>query len=240
MQMIETTSPAKAFIAASKLIIAEGVTEGDIIEVLNLGIVITGFDNGEYEKKFDEKFRTIFGEDRIDFASKVTFIEPKKKEVDGLFDGDGGEEYEYTCLPRDDKRDSYWGRLIGQCGGQEFSGRNQIERLIAKLNEDKAVKTAHAVIFAPKDLFNPYSMPCMSSINVIPRNGNIHLSCLLRSNAISKSGYADYSALVSMGNYLANRSNLKLNSVTVLAHTAHLRKQNRELAKTKQIIAEME
>ena len=85
---------------------------------------------------------------------------------------------------------------------------NQVENVIKILKQGKAVKRCELIIFDPsRDSRNPYSQPCMLMIDLKPRNGKLYLTSVLRSNRVSKSGYADYSALVSMGKFLADKLN---------------------------------
>ena len=57
----------------------------------------------------------------------------------------------------------------------------------------------------------------MCMIDLKPRNGKLYLTSVLRSNRVSKSGYADYTALTEMGHFLSEQSGLELGKVTTLA-----------------------
>jgi thymidylate synthase len=72
----------------------------------------------------------------------------------------------------------------------------------------------------------------MLGIDIKPRNGKIYLTSMLRSNRVSKSGYADYTALVRLGKFLAKESSMELGKVSVLAHSCHIGKMNDETKKT--------
>ena len=77
MRLIEARSPADAWIQASQVLLKEGNNLGDINEILNLVIEIDprlSFD--KLEDTFDEEFRNIFGDERIDYAKSVTFVKP--------------------------------------------------------------------------------------------------------------------------------------------------------------------
>ena len=97
----------------------------------------------------------------------------------------------------------------------------------------KAVKRCELIIFDPsRDARNPYSQPCMLAIDIKPRNGKIYLTSIIRSNRVSKSGYADYTALVEMGKFLAEQSDMELAKVSVLACSCHIGDMNDEKKKT--------
>ena len=114
---------------------------------------------------------------------------------------------------------------------------NQVENVIKILKTGKAVKRCELIIFDPiKDARNPYSQPCMVAIDLKPRDGKLYLTSMIRSNRISKSGYADYTALVEMGRFLSEQSGLELGKVTVLANSCHLGDMNQETKKTKQLL----
>ena len=110
---------------------------------------------------------------------------------------------------------------------------NQIENVIKILSSGKAVKRCELIIFDPKkDARNPYSQPCMCMIDLKPRNGKLYLTSVLRSNRVSKSGYADYTALTEMGHFLAEQSGLELGKVTTLACSCHIGDMDSEKKKT--------
>ena len=213
MPEIITTTAAQGWIDVSRYILKNGESFGGLTEVRNLSVVIRDFGRDE---DFDKMFRRIFGDERIDWAKAVTFIEPTNGN--------------YKTLPPSEKKDSYWGRLI------EKFGFNQVENSIKKLSEGKNIKTCQMLIFGPQDVKKFMGQPCLLSINCTPRNGKLYLNGVIRSNAVSKAGYADYSALVEMGLFLAKRSKLKLEEVTIFSHTAHIRKENGELKNTQKLL----
>jgi len=170
------------------------------------------------------------GEDRIDYAKTVTFLEPQPKVSDNpFFAAEEGLEYKFI---KDKWSDSYWGRMIAW--GGTF---NQVENVIKILKTGKAVKRCELIIFDPsRDARNPYSQPCMLAIDIKPRNGKIYLTSIIRSNRVSKSGYADYTALVEMGKFLAKESDMELEKVSVLACSCHIGKMNDETKKTHKLL----
>ncbi len=217
MNVINVNNPSNAFIAASEFIILYGEKVGDILEVLNLSIVINSPD---FDNNFDSKFRNIFGNDRIDFASSVTFIEPKK-ENDIL-------KYEFL---KNKWKESYWGRMVNYHG--EF---NQIENILKTLRKKINVKRCELIIYdAVIDGRNMYKQPCLLSIDIKPRNGKLYMTAFFRSQRVSKSGYADYTALCKLNQFLCKESGHEFGNVTCIATSCHL-KAGKELNNTKLMI----
>ena len=223
MTVIEATSPGDAWVKASKHLLAYGVKVGNLTEELNVMTEITEFKSDDW---FDSHFREIMGDDRIDFAKTVTFLEPKPFVSDNpFFEAEEGLDYKFI---KDHWHQSYWGRMVSWQG--TF---NQVENVIKILKTGKAVKRCELIIFDPsRDARNPYSQPCMLAIDVKPRNGKIYLTSIIRSNRVSKSGYADYTALVELGKFLAEQSNMELGKVSILANSCHLGDMNDEKKKT--------
>lgn len=227
MTVIEATSPGDAWVKVSKHLIANGVKVGDLTEELNVMTEITKFESDDW---FDPHFREIMGDDRIDYAKTVTFLEPQPFVSDSpFFQAEEGLEYKFI---KDKWSDSYWGRMVSWQG--TF---NQVENVIKILKTGKAVKRCELIIFDPsRDARNPYSQPCMLAIDIKPRNGKIYLTSIIRSNRVSKSGYADYTALVEMGKFLAKQSDMELEKVSVLACSCHIGKMNDETKKTHKLL----
>jgi thymidylate synthase len=227
MTVIEATSPGDAWVKVSKHLIANGVKVGDLTEELNVMTEITKFESDDW---FDPHFREIMGDDRIDYAKTVTFLEPHPHVSDSpFFAAEEGLEYKFI---KDKWSDSYWGRMVAWQG--TF---NQVENVIKILKTGKAVKRCELIIFDPsRDARNPYSQPCMLAIDIKPRNGKIYLTSIIRSNRVSKSGYADYTALVEMGKFLAKESDMELEKVSVLACSCHIGKMNDETKKTHKLL----
>lgn len=227
MTVIEATSPGDAWVKVSKHLIANGVKVGDLTEELNVMTEITKFESDDW---FDPHFREIMGDDRIDYAKTVTFLEPHPFVSDSpFFQAEEGLEYKFI---KDKWHDSYWGRMVAW--GGTF---NQVENVIKILKTGKAVKRCELIIFDPsRDARNPYSQPCMLAIDIKPRNGKIYLTSIIRSNRVSKSGYADYTALVEMGKFLAKESDMELEKVSVLACSCHIGKMNDETKKTHKLL----
>ena len=211
--VIEASSPGDAWVKVSKHLLASGSRVGNLTEELNVITEISEFKSDDW---FDGHFREIMGDDRIDFAKTVTFLKPEPKKSDNaFFEAEEGLDYKFI---KDHYHQSYWGRMVSWRG--EF---NQIENVIKILSTGKAVKRCELIIFDPKkDARNPYSQPCMVMIDLKPRNGKLYLTSVLRSNRVSKSGYADYTALTEMGHFLAEQSGLELGKVTTLACSCHI------------------
>lgn len=227
MTVIEATSPGDAWVKASNHLLKHGVKVGNLTEELNVMTEITEFKSDDW---FDPHFRKIMGDDRIDFARTVTFLKPEMSKPENPFI-EHTPELEYKFI-KDHWHQSYWGRMVAWQG--EF---NQVKNVIKILKTGMAVKRCELIIFDPsRDSRNPYSQPCMLAIDVKPRNGKIYLTSIIRSNRISKSGYADYSALVDLGKFLAEQSGLELGKVSVLANSCHLGTMDNEIKKTKSLL----
>ncbi len=223
MTVIKAVSPGDAWVKVSKHLLANGVKVGNLTEELNVMTEITQFESDDW---FDSHFREIMGDDRIDYAKTVTFLKPEPKQApNAFFQAEEGLEYKFI---KDHWHDSYWGRMVSWQGNF-----NQVENVIKILKTGKAVKRCELIIFDPsRDARNPYSQPCMLAIDIKPRNGKIYLTSIIRSNRVSKSGYADYTALVEMGKFLAEESQMELAKVSVLACSCHIGEMNDEKKKT--------
>lgn len=230
MTVIEATSPGDAWVKVSKHLLEHGTKVGNLTEELNVMTEITEFKSDDW---FDPHFREVMGDDRIDYAKSVTFVKPEPKASDNPFFQEE-EGLDYTFI-KDHYHQSYWGRMVSWRG--EF---NQVENVIKILSTGKAVKRCELIIFDPiRDARNPYSQPCMIAIDLKPRNGKLYLTSIIRSNRVSKSGYADYTALVEMGHFLSEQSGLELGKVSVLACSCHIGDMNQEKKKTIKLLEKL-
>ena len=102
--------------------------------------------------------------------------------------------------------------------------------IIKRLKEGKNSKTIAAQVFDPKSdgRKTMAGMPCLLSMDFKPRDGELFMTAFFRSQAVSKSGYADYTALVEMGNFICEQTDLILSRVTNIAGSGHIRNQNYE------------
>ena len=128
---------------------------------------------------------------------------------------------------------TYWGRLI------KWNGHfNQIEQAIKRLKENKDSKTICASVYDPTtDGKKTMSgMPCLLSIDLKPRDGKLFLNAFFRSQAISKSGYADFTALVEMQRMLCREAQLERGTITNIATSAHIRSANNEKKNTLKLL----
>lgn len=230
MTVIEATSPGDAWVKVSKHLLEHGTKVGNLTEELNVMTEITEFKSDDW---FDSHFREVMGDDRIDYAKSVTFVKPEPKVSDNPFFQEE-EGLDYTFI-KEHYHQSYWGRMVSWRG--EF---NQVENVIKILSTGKAVKRCELIIFDPiRDARNPYSQPCMIAIDLKPRNGKLYLTSIIRSNRVSKSGYADYTALVEMGHFLSEQSGLELGKVSVLACSCHIGDMNQEKKKTIKLLEKL-
>lgn len=216
MHIVKSENPADAWVQTTNYLLRNGDKVGNLTELLNLGIEIK---SSNVDENFDTKFRQIFGDDRIDYASSVTFVEPRSNP---LFDG--GLIYEQNTKGVKWNK-TYWGRMTSWNG--EF---NQIEQTIKRLKEHKSAKTIVMSVYDPKSDGKKTmgGMPCMLSVDLKPRNDLLYLTANFRSQAVSKSGYADYTALVRLCDFLCKQSGLGYGLVTSFAHSCHVRPDNNE------------
>tara|TARA_B100000927_G_scaffold289832_1_gene287220 strand:+ start:845 stop:1543 length:699 start_codon:yes stop_codon:yes gene_type:complete len=224
MHHIKERNCAEAWVKATQDILSKGENMGGLYEILNMGIEIT---SSEVCPVFDKDFRDIFGDERIDYAKSVTFIEPK---TNPLFPD--LREYEQNKTGK--WTNSYWGRMFSWNGGF-----NQVEQAIKRLKENKQAKTIVIGVYDPhtdgKKVMG--GMPCLLTIDLKPRGGKLNLTANFRSQAVSKSGYADYMALVEFCDFLCKESGcLDFGLVTSFAHSCHVRTQNGELKNSKELI----
>ncbi len=228
MDLINATSPADAWVKATKHLLDNGHWVHDIVEILNVCISISSehWSSPEHAatyKLFDKLFRQVFGDERIDYASSVTFIHPPKG---GLF---GKRTYVFL---NDRWRDSYWGRMVAYRGEV-----NQIENAIYMLSQGKNIKRCQVMVYDPTiDMKNMYKQPCLLGIDFKPRNGRLFTTAFFRSQRVSKSGYADYIALCKLAKYVAKESKLEVGTVDIIACSLHLTKENQERTKSLELL----
>ena len=114
---------------------------------------------------------------------------------------------------------------------------NQLEHCLKILKQGIAVKRCEIIIYDPLlDAKNMYKQPCLLAIDFKPRDGKLYTTAFFRSQAVSKSGYADYTALMELTEWLAQHSNLECGSIEIHATSLHIRRQNNELKKTKELL----
>jgi len=181
-----------------------------------------------FNKKFDSSFRKIFGDDRIDYASNYTFVKPKRsKLVNNILI--------YKPI-KENWADTYFGRM---CKFRDSF--NQVENVLNILKKKQNTKRCEIIIYDPiKDAKNMYRQPCLLTIDIKPRNGKLYITAFFRSQRVSKSGYADYTALINFGEFLAEESDMELKEVTIIAGSSHLGSQNNELKNSKKLLKELE
>tara|TARA_R110001583_G_scaffold16420_2_gene67272 strand:+ start:832 stop:1518 length:687 start_codon:yes stop_codon:yes gene_type:complete len=215
MHIIKANSPTDAWLQSHKYLLENG--NKDVMnESINMSVEIEN--NFDTDEKFDTTFRKIFGDDRIDYASSVTFVPPKEHPfVDGL-------QYQQNDISAKWNK-TYWGRMISW--NNEF---NQIEQTIKRLKEHKNSKTIAMQVYDPKSDGRKTmgGMPCLLSVDLKPREEGLYLTAFFRSMRISKSGYADWVALCELGKFLCGEADLNLKRVTTIGGSVHLGDMNNE------------
>ena len=224
MYLVEGTSIDDLWINAIKAITKDGEKLSGIQEIPNLAMRLEG--KFEASKKFDTAFRKAFGDERIDYASSVTFVPPTKSKLTGAY------VYKQND-PSAKWTNSYWGRMIA------FSGKvNQIEAAIKKLSNGKNTKMISIAVYDPvsdsKKVMG--GVPCMTSMDIKPRNRKLDVTAFFRSMRLSKSGYADMKALCDLSSYIAERSATAVGSLTLIATSGHIFYSGDEWANTEKLL----
>jgi len=210
--IIEANSIASLWCKTYGKIKRDGIKISGIQEIPNLIMVLR--DNfamtGKTNKFFDSEFRNVYGDERIDYAASVTFVQPKKNML-------GVWSYEQND-PKAKWTNSYWGRMIA------FGGEvNQIEAAIKKLSNGKNTKMISIAVYDPTSDSKKVmgGVPCLSSVDIKPRNKELDVTAFFRSMRFGKAGYADIKALCDLGTYIAERSGMKMGTLTLHATSAH-------------------
>lgn len=211
-QLIEAASIASLWCKVYGTIKRDGDKISGIQEIPNLVMVLR--DSFTMDSKtgkfFDKEFRRIYGDERIDYAASVTFVQPKKNMM-------GAWAYEQND-PKAKWTNSYWGRMIA------FQNQtNQIEAAIKKLSNGKNTKMISIAVYDPvsdsKKVMG--GVPCLSSVDIKPRDKKLDITAFFRSMRFGKAGYADVKALCDLGLYLAERSDMEMGTLTLHATSAH-------------------
>lgn len=222
MHIIKALNSAQAWINVSNYILNNANLSDDIVELLNVAVEI---ESCSIDKEFDISFRSIFGDERIDYAKSVTFIKPES--IPDLAES-SILRYRYNGA----WDESYWGRMIAY-----QNSVNQVELAIKKLRDGKNTKICQIIIWDPKiDSRKFMGVPCLQAIDLKPRDDRLYLTAFMRSSRVSKSGYADYVALTELCDFIANESNLAYGLTTVIACSCHIGKMNQEYIKTKELL----
>ena len=224
MIVINAKSPTDAWIKSHEYLLENG--NKDVMnESINMSVEIE--DNFDTEPKFDGLFREIFGDDRIDYASSVTFVKPTEHPfMDELQFQQNDTKVKWNK--------TYWGRMINW-----DNSFNQVEQVIKRLKEHKNSKTIAMSIYDPKSdgRKTMSGMPCLLSIDLKPRADGLYLTAFFRSMRISKSGYAEWVALCEMGKFLCEQADLKLKRVTTIGGSVHLGDMNNEKKNVKELLS---
>ena len=226
MYTIKAETAGDAWVKTTKYLLENGNRVGNLYELLNFGIEI---ETPYIDPVFDARFREVFGDERIDYASSVTFVEPKTTES-SFFDNELVFQQNDTSAKWNK---TYWGRMI-----KWHDKFNQVEQTIKRLKEHKSAKTIVMAVYDPaSDGRKTMSgMPCLLSVDCKPRDGKLHLTANFRSQAVTKSGYADYHALVKLNEFLCKQSGIEYGLTTSFAHSCHLRPDNDELKNSKRLL----
>ncbi|ACV24247.1 thymidylate synthase [Methanocaldococcus fervens] len=94
---------------------------------------------------------------------------------------------------------------------------NQIDYIIEKLNQQKNSRRAIAITWNPKidievSKDERGSVPCLQFIEFLVRDNNLHMTVVFRSNDALLAYVANALGLISLGEYIAEKTNTQLKS----------------------------
>tara|TARA_A100001515_G_scaffold113150_1_gene94361 strand:+ start:417 stop:1103 length:687 start_codon:yes stop_codon:yes gene_type:complete len=223
MIVIKANSPTDAWVKSHQYLLESG-NKNVMNESINMAVEIEN--NFNVDTSFDNLFREIFGNERIDYAGSVTFVKPEEHPfIEGL---------RYTQNQSNVKwNKTYWGRMINW--NDNF---NQVEQTIKRLKEHKNSKTIAMSVYDPKSdgRKTMAGMPCLLSVDLKPRVEGLYLTAFFRSMRISKSGYADWVSLCEMGKFLCEQADLKLKRITTIGGSVHLGDMNNEKKNVRELL----
>lgn len=223
--IVEAKSLTQLWYRSLKTVYEHGEKISGIQEIPNLVMKVEG--NFNISEAFDKQFRKVFGDERIDYASSVTFVRPTS--------GIAGQLVYVQNNPKAKWTETYWGRLISW-GGEI----NQVANAIARMKKDgKNTKMLSMSVYDPKSDHKKVmgGVPCMTAVDLKPRHGKLHLTAFFRSTRLSKSGYADMHALCQMMMFMADESGLQYGSVTLISTSAHCFYSGEEAKQAKEVLA---
>lgn len=225
MHIVEARSIDELWFKSMRAIMEHGTKISGIQEISNLIMVLT--DRFAASSKFDSLFRKRFGDERIDYASSVTFVKPKKA-MNGWLYSQNNPKAKWT--------ETYWGRMWNWQGEV-----NQIEAAIKKLSGGKNTKMISISVYDPKSDHRKVmgGVPCMTSMDIKPRNGKLDFTVMFRSMRLTKSGYGDFHALCELAKWIAERANVQVGSLTLIATSGHIFYSGEEFQNTKMLMDDL-
>lgn len=100
---------------------------------------------------------------------------------------------------------------------------NQIQYLIDKLQEKPESRRAVAIVFDPeKHQFTDESVPCLQMLQLLYRDGWLHMRVVFRSNDMLTAAGANMYALTQLHKNIADKLDYNCGSYTHIALTPHL------------------
>jgi thymidylate synthase len=228
MKILRCSTVANAWVRTISYLDQHGEKTSGLKEELNMIVKISDF---THDPVFDKHFRKIFGDERIDYASSYSFVDPRAKKGKKFLN-----EYDWKQNQVGKWTTTYWGRMISWNG--TF---NQIEQTIKRLKEHKSAKTISIMVFDPASDGRKVmgGMPCCLSIDIKPRPEGLNITAFFRSMRYTKSGYGDFDAFVKLGQFLASESGTKLASITFIAGSGHISSSGEEYQQAKTLLEKM-
>ena len=211
MKAKSTTTPETAFIDALTDLVEDGNWEGEKKEIRNYIVEVENPQEvAELRDKIVESLNEFHDDpDHFDTVSQWTF--PKQTNT-----GLTGE------ISASDEDGEYFRRLI------ESEKGNQLESMVEKIEKwGRNNRTVAQVFQVDRDLKAMFP-PCLLDIQVFYRGGDIHLTGHYRSHTVCKSYYGDIVSLGRLQNWLAERTDSGIGTITVHSGSLHIRKKNNE------------
>lgn len=210
--------PTEAFEKAVEWVVEEGTWVGEKKEVAPYvcGIVNP---SDEVDDWIIEELDDFHGEDHFEITSQWTFPE----QVDTGLTGE----------PRpNDSSGEYFERLC-------TSPTNQIESMRSKIEQWGRNNRTVAQVFQVERDLNAMFPPCLLTVQVLYRDGDINIVGHYRSHTICKSYLGDIVSLYRLQRYLANNVNVSpspgVGEMTIFSSSLHTRKKNNEHEFTERI-----
>ena len=128
--------------------------------------------------------------------------------------------------PRNNKRGSYFQRLIDLNGGGQ--GPNQLAWMIKDYHDHpKARRTSkfQATTFDPARDFsatNILEFPCLQQVSFVPDDGALQLNAFYASQQIARKAYGNYLGLARLGAFMAKQFDLRFEQLNVFVGLAQM------------------
>lgn len=181
-----------------------------------------------------------------------TTVNEDKKEVimEMLDDWHGDNHYHVTTnwtFPTDDIKTGLTGEPIPSGETGEYFDRlcktekgNQLESMVEKIDKWGRNNRTVAQVFQVDQDLNAMFPPCLLTLQALARDGKVNLTAHFRSHTLAKSYYGDLTALCRLQEWLSNKVDREVGTLTVLSGSIHIRKKNDEHELAEQMVEALE